>query len=98
MVVLTPEQQELFVRTEPKTFTPVIAQGREDLAAHAKVRMAHMRGFERLGQAERHAPEFVRRHRPAIRKRDEMVRSTLYYCQRVSRPARCCHERPLRTR
>ena len=23
MVVLTPEQQELFVRTEPKTFTPV---------------------------------------------------------------------------
>ena len=40
MVALTPEQQELFVRTEPKTFTPVPGGWGRKGSAHVLLRSA----------------------------------------------------------
>jgi len=40
MVVLTPEQQELFVRTEPKTFTPVPGGWGQKGSTHVLLRTA----------------------------------------------------------
>jgi hypothetical protein len=40
MVALTPEQQELFVRTEPKTFTPVPGGWGKHGSTHVMLRAA----------------------------------------------------------
>ena len=59
MVALTPEQQELFVRSEPKTFTPVPGGWGRQGATHVLLRTARIAAVrEALSAAyENRAPQ-----------------------------------------
>jgi hypothetical protein len=50
-----------------------IAQRREDLPAHAEVRMVHVRRLDRIGKTQREFPEVVRGHSSIVNRHSTAV-------------------------